>query len=311
MKFINRYSFILIACCLSFTISNSQDLEPRAINNLPVGSNFLIAIYSYSQGNILMDPSLQIEGLNSKMHTTAIAYLRSINFFGLSGKVDVILPYAVGDWEGSVDDSFERVSRNGLGDMRLRLSFNYLGSPALKGEEFLDYKPDLISGISFQAIVPTGNYNPSELLNFGSNRWAFKTQWGIAKNFEKWVVEFYANIWLFTKNNNFLQGNEMKQNPLFTVKTHLIRKLPKNRWISANLGYAIGGKTYVNGIERDTKISTARLGLFYAIPVNINNTLKFGYISGVRFKKGSDFDAISIAYQYGWNNSLKRVINNK
>ena len=62
MKFINRNTLILIAFCLSFTISNSQELEPRAISNLPVGSNFLVALYTFSNGEILLAHSLPVTG---------------------------------------------------------------------------------------------------------------------------------------------------------------------------------------------------------------------------------------------------------
>lgn len=301
MKFINK-KILILASCLVFSVCNSQELEPRAINNLPLGTNFLVGVYAYSQGDILLDPGLSINDLNSKIHGTAIAYLRSFSFFGMSAKADIVVPYVAGDWDGYLDENYLRIARDGFGDVRLRFSFNYLDSPALNIKEFKGYKPDLISGLSFQAILPTGDYDASKLVNLGSNRWAFKTQWGLAKNLNKWVVEMYASVWVFTKNNDFLDGNELTQNPLFTIKTHLVRRLPKGMWISANLGYAIGGISYMNGEQRNTQISTSRLGLFYAIPMNKRNTLKLGYISGIRFKQGSDFDAISVTYQYGWNN---------
>ena len=82
-------------------------------------------------------------------------------------------------------------------------------------------------------------------------------------------------------------------------------------WLSANIGYGIGGKAFVNGESKESKISTARFGLFYSLPLNSRNSIKIGYISGVRFEKGSDFDAFSIAYQYGWNASKKKIKNKK
>jgi len=73
-------------------------------------------------------------------------------------------------------------------------------------------------------------------------------------------------------------------------------------WLALNAGYGIGGQTELNGIPRDTEISTARLGLIYALPIAKKHTLKFAYNSGIRFKRGPDFDAISLGYQYRWNN---------
>jgi hypothetical protein len=42
--------------------ARSQDLEPRAYVDTPVGMNFLIASYAYSEGGVSTDPSLPIEG---------------------------------------------------------------------------------------------------------------------------------------------------------------------------------------------------------------------------------------------------------
>jgi len=288
---------------LTFFSSISQELEPRAINNLPVGTNFIIGGYGYAQGNILLDPALPIEDLKSNIHSGFAAYLRSINFFGLSAKIDAIIPYVLGDWEGIVDGEDGERSQNGLGDLRIRFSFNFLGSQAMNASDFKDYTPNNVSGISIQVIAPTGSYNPDELINIGSNRWVIRPQWGFAKNYDKWVIESYVGMWIFTNNTNFLNGNKLSQAPLYTFKVHVIKKLPKKMWLSLGVGYGIGGKTKVNDIPRDTEISTMRLALIYAVPLAKKHTLRFSYVSGIRIKRGSDFDGLSIAYQYRWNKS--------
>ena len=295
----------MVFCSLISLTIDAQELEPRAINNLPLGTNFVIAGYNYAQGNLLMDPALPIEDLNSNIHSGLLGYVRSIRFFDLSAKVDMVIPYVLGDWQGSIDDNSGFRTQNGFGDLRLRFSFNFLGSKAMNIAEFKNYKPENVSGISIQIIVPTGSYDPEELINIGSNRWVIKPQWGYARNLDKWIIESYVGIWLFSKNTNFLNGNELSQKPLYTFKVHVIRELPKNMWLALNLGYGIGANTELNGITRDTEISSARLGLIYALPIAQKHTLKFAYNSGIRFKRGPDFDAISLAYQYIWNNKKK------
>lgn len=302
----SKKGIILIFSSLIFTMGQAQELEPRAINNLPVGTNFLVGAYNFSSGDILLDPAISIRDLDAKIHSTVLGYSRSINFFGLSGKFDVLLPFAFGDWRGNLAGSSERVSSDGLGDARLRLSFNFLNSPAMNVTEFQDYNARQVSGVSLQIIMPTGQYEAQELVNLGSNRWAFKPQWGYAMNLSKWVFEGYASIWFFTKNSNYLNGNELTQDPLYTLKLHVIRKLPKSMWASANIGYGIGGKSYINGNATRSYISTARLGLFYAIPFGLKHSLKIAYVTGFRLEKGSDFDAFSLSYQYRWNNSLNK-----
>jgi len=297
---IHKCFIILVIFFLNNTIAFSQELEPRALTNLPIGLNFLVSGYAYSNGNVLLDPTVPIEDLNSNLHSGFVAYARAINFFGLSAKVDAIIPYAIGDWRANVNDVSASLSQKGIGDLRIRFSFNFLGSKAMNISDFNNYKPKNISGISVQVIVPSGNYDSNELINIGSNRWSFKSQWGFAKYFDKWILESYTSLWIFTNNTNFLNGNKLFQRPLFTLKMHFIRKLPKKMWVSFNFGYGIGGKTEFNGNPRDTKISTARLGLIYALPLAQKHSINFSYVTGIRFKRGPDFDLFSISYQYRW-----------
>jgi len=278
----------------------SQELEPRSLTNVPVGMNFVLLGYGYAQGNILLDPAVPIENLDAKLHTLVAAYVRSISIFGLAGKVDVVVPWASGDWEGYYTGIDTSRSVNGFGDARIRLSVNFLGSPALKKGDFASYEPSGISGISLQLIAPTGQYDPDRLINLGSNRWVFRPQWGFSQYLKNWILEAYISAWFFTKNTNFYGGNELKQNPLGAIKLHFIRSFYKNWWVALDAGYGLGGRTYINNDERDSRISTIRLGLTFAIPFGKHHTIRLNGLSGIRLEQGSDFDAIGISYQYRW-----------
>lgn len=58
---------------------HAQDLEPRLYANTPVGVNFLIAGYSYSQGNILTDPSVPLTNGEVTVHSPFLAYARALD----------------------------------------------------------------------------------------------------------------------------------------------------------------------------------------------------------------------------------------
>ncbi|MGA9338178.1 MAG: transporter, partial [Pseudolabrys sp.] len=72
--------------------AKAQDAEPRSYTNTPVGLNFLIAGYLYTQGKIAFDPELSIADAKFQSHTGALAYVRTLDVFGKSAKFDVILP---------------------------------------------------------------------------------------------------------------------------------------------------------------------------------------------------------------------------
>ena len=293
---------ILIYAVVIFSAQSawSQELEPRALTNLPVGMNFVAVGYGYIGGNILFDPGLPLENTTGQVHSIVGAYTRTINFFGLSGKVDAIIPYAIGNWEGVLTGIDSITSRSGFADLRLRISVNILGAPALKREEFAGYTPDKISGLSLQVIAPTGQYFSDRFINLGSNRWVFKPQWGFAKNTEKWIWETYLRVWLFGKNNNFRSGNELKQQPLYAIKIHGVRIFENKSWLAIDLGYGNGARTIVNNDLRDNRISTFRFGATYSIPMGSHHSLRLNWISDIVLEKGADFDALSVIYLYRW-----------
>lgn len=294
-------SSILIILVGILSISSfAQELEPRGLTNVPVGMNFALAGYGYAQGNILLDPAVPIEDLNGKVHTIIGAYVHAINLFGLSGKVDIVAPYAIGNWDGKLTGIDTTTARSGMGDLRFRLSFNFFGAPALKKSEFADYKPENISGLSLQVTAPTGQYYPDRLINLGSNRWVFRPQWGFARYINKWILETYVSTWIFTRNADFYGGNELKQNNLYAIKFHAIRSLKRGMWMAFNAGYAFGGGTFINGEEKDTRISTFRFGFTYSLPLGMHHSLRFTGISAIRLEKGSDFDALFVSYVYRW-----------
>ncbi len=295
--------FLFLLFLVFTTLSNAvfaQELEPRSLTNLPVGTNFIAAGYGYSWGSTLLDASIPIEDLNSNIHGIVAAYVRSINFFGMGGKVDVILPYAIGDWDGRLEGTSRTASRSGFGDPRFRLSFNFFGSPALKLDKFKSYQPQSIIGFSIQVYAPLGQYSEDKLINLGSNRWTIKPQIGISRYNGKWIFEGYFSVWLYTANNAFVVDSKLETQPLYVFKFHTIRSLPKNTWLTIDVGYGIGGKTILNDLLRDDRISSLRLGLSYAVPIAKRHTIKFAFLSAIRFEKGPDYDAFGISYQYRW-----------
>jgi hypothetical protein len=55
------------------------------------------------------------------------------------------------------------------GDLRLRLSLNFSGAPALSLKEFTGYKSDLTMDASLQVLVPLGQYDADRPVNIGTN----------------------------------------------------------------------------------------------------------------------------------------------
>jgi hypothetical protein len=304
------------ACCIATLLSAillsglvpgplaAQDLEPRSLTNIPVGMSFVGLTYGYAYGNILLDAAAPVEISDSHIHTLAGAYVRTLDFFGMSAKVAVVAPFAAGDWAGTVNGADSSTTRTGFGDPRVQLSVNFIGAPALTAAQFANYRQKRTVGASVQVIVPIGKYDADKLINLGSNRWAVRTQLGGSRHAGSWILETYARLWLFSDNHDFFGGNKVSQRPLGELTFHVINTLPRRRiWVGLGFGYAHGGRTLLNGADLDTRISTYRFGADVALPVAQSHTFKLSGLTAVRDERGPDFDAITLTYQYRWGPS--------
>ena len=182
--------------------ARSQDIEPRAYSNAPIGVNFLVAGYAYTRGGIAFDTSLPIANPNLHTSNAVLGYARVVDFWGTSGKIDVLMPYT---WlSGSATYAGERIDRvvNGFADPAFRVSVNLYGAPALTLPEFADWQQDLIVGVSLRVSAPWGQYDDSRVVNIGANRWAFKPEVGVSKAVGPWTLEVTAAALLFTDNDD-------------------------------------------------------------------------------------------------------------
>ncbi|MBT8386453.1 MAG: transporter [Ignavibacteria bacterium] len=294
----NKFFLIFVFSFLLNNISFSQELEPRNLTNLPVGSNFIVGSYVFSTGNTLLDPAIPIDDLNSNLHSFAAGYLRAINFWGLSSKVDVVIPFAFGDWDASFEGENVRRKIDGFGDPRIRISINFVGAPALDKANFKDYNMKTIVGFMLQVISPFGQYDPSALINLGSNRWTFRTNVGVGHAINEWIIEAYLGGVFFTDNSEFLDDLNLKQYPMLTASTSVIRSFSDWGWISLDVAFGYGGRTEINDVPKDTRISTFRFGVTLVYSLDMKNSLKLTLASGKRIERGADFDAIGITYNY-------------
>ena len=84
----------LRALFLPVGAAHAPELEPRAYSNTPVGLNFLVAGYSYAEGEIAFDPTLPIADARYRNNAEVIAYSHAMDVWGDSAKFDVTLPYS-------------------------------------------------------------------------------------------------------------------------------------------------------------------------------------------------------------------------
>ncbi|KPJ75220.1 MAG: hypothetical protein AMJ54_15580 [Deltaproteobacteria bacterium SG8_13] len=283
---------------------DAQQLEPRSYTNTPVGMNFLIAGYGYATGTIVSDPSIPLKNADIQTHELVLAYARGLDVWGLSGKVDAILPYDRASGSAEFSGEITESSVSGWGDPRLRFSVNFYGAPALSLKEFVDYQQDFIFGASLQITAPLGQYDPARVYNIGTNRWTIKPEFGISKAAGRLTLEFAAGVTFYGDNDEFLGDRTRTQDPLYSLQGHVIYNLRSGIWLALDGTYYTGGSTSVDGMEGGDRLSNSRVGLTVALPVTRHYSLKFYASTGVSARTGGDFDAVRMAWQTRWGGGL-------
>lgn len=281
----------------------AQDLEPRAFSPVPVGVNFAALAYGYSFGNVLLDPSIPVEDGTGNIHSLTGAYVRSFSFFGLSAKVDGVVPFAFGNWKGKLAGRDTSRVATGFGDPSVRLSVNLIGAPALEIPRFMTYRQGTIVGASLRVVAPLGQYDETRLLNLGTNRWTFIPRLGASRRLGRWTVEAVGSVWLFTGNPNLL-GTDYRQDPLWTVQGDLSYTFDGGAWLAVDAGWGSGARATVDGVEASTDQNNARFSLTAAYPLSRRAALKAAWTSGLSTRLGADFDSLVLVYQYRWGGGL-------
>lgn len=258
--------------------------------------------YAWSEGNILIDNTLPIEDLNSKVHSFVVGYVRSFKLLNKPAKFDAILPYSTSTFNGLLEGEAASTSRNGFGDPSFRLSMILLGAKALEAPDFFQQKGKKFKlGALLRVRVPLGQYYPERLINLGTNRYSIKA--GLAGSYTFWDKlswEVHFNSWFFTENKEFYNGNELKQKPLITLQNHFVYEFKPGIWAAISFGRSTLGETLLNGEEKDDVQNNSRLGAAFAFRLSKGSSIKIAATTGVTTRYGSDYTTLLLAYQFLW-----------
>ncbi len=296
---------LLAACtCGGGATAFAQSIEPRSYSNAPVGVNFLIAGYAYTDRGVSFDTALPITDPKLQTSNVVVGYARTLDVWGMSGRFDAVVPYT---WlSGTARYQGDPVERdvNGFGDPLFRVSVNLYGAPALTMQEFRSYEQDVIVGVSLQVSAPAGQYDRAKLVNIGANRWFFKPEVGVSKAKGPWTLELKTAVTLFTDNNDFFNGKQRSQDPIYSFQANAIYNLPSGTWVSADATFFTGGRTTIDGTLGNDLQQNWRVGTTLAMPVDIRNSVKLYASTGVSARTGNSFDLLGMAWQYRWGAGL-------
>jgi len=298
-----KASLILIVVTV-ITVSNlgyTQDIEPRRWTPLPLDSHVIALGYGRSFGDIAFDPVMEIDNAHTDIDTMVLSYVQPFKFAGKLARVDALVPFQRGYWQGLLQGEHASTTRRGLADPRLRLSLNLAGSPPVDAKGLRQYfknRPvNTQVGIALAATLPLGQYHSEKLLNLGQNRLTLQPQIGVLHSRGPWSYELTASVFFFSDNTDFYNGNTRKQNTLTALQAHLIRRFEKGKWLSISVGNGLGGETSINGIQKEDHRNDMAYALSLGLPVFKSQSIKFSFIHGETHKRtGADIDTVAVSW---------------
>jgi len=129
-------------------------------------------------------------------------------------------------------------------------------------QEMTKWKEKTLVGVSLKVLAPTGQHDPTKLINWSANRWAFKPEVGYSHRWGHWVLDAYAAVWFYTTNSGH-GVRPAEQTPVVEVQLQqrrlrkLWRELSKHFYCLA----AFMGRSAQLGAQR-ISVETIRLRCF-------------------------------------------------
>ena len=268
---------------------------------MPVGTGVVGLGVVEGSGDLGFDPVLQLTDATVDNRMQILSTVYAFPMAGKTARVDVTVPYIQARWKGDLAGEPAQRRQRGFGDPRIRLSVNFVGAPAMKGEEYMKFRKshptNTVVGAGVAITLPMGKYHEDKLLNLGQNRYTVRPQLGFVHTRGPWSYELTGSVFLFSDNNDFFGGMEREQDPLYALQTHVVRTFDDGWWAAAGLAYGWSGRSTVEGDEKDDRRGDVLSGCSFGFPVAPNQSVKFGYLRRRTTKDvGVDSDSFVAAW---------------
>jgi hypothetical protein len=194
----------------------------------------------------------------------------------------------------------------------IEFDVNVIGPRAQKNiPDALRYEPRFSVDLLADLALPIGEYDSSQPLNIGQNRWYGRLGVPIVWQLGPWVpgrrttLEFLPAVWLFGDNDDYV-GQTLETDPVFELDAHLTRDFTERFWGSLDALWYVGGQASIDDVSGE-KINNVGIGLTLGYRVNDNLGLTFGYKSTVNDNASEDLrmDVFTASLVAGWHPLLE------
>ena len=235
-------------------------------------------------------------------------YAHTFTLFDRSAMAALIVPMGRLSGEVSGTGGTAKQAAAGFGDPMFEFNLNLVGPKAQKNiPDVLRYQPGFTIDLLADLAVPIGEYNNTQSLNIGQNRWYGRIGAPILFQLGSWVpgrrttLEFLPAVWFFGPNDDYV-GKTLKTDPMFQVDAHATRDLAEHLWAAFDVAWYTGGQADIDGAEGE-KLNNLGLGFTLGYAINENLGLTVGYKSTVNDRAPEDLrmNGFMVSLVYGWH----------
>ncbi len=243
-----------------------------------------------------------------------VGFAQSLPVSGRSATIAILVP--TGRLSGDINliGQQTKINTNGFGDPMLEFDINLIGPKAIKSiPDLIRYEPGFSLDLLVDLAIPIGNYDNSQPLNLGQNRWYGRIASPVVLQIGPWIpsrrttLEFLPSLWLFGDNNDFV-GSTLSTEPLFELESHLTRNFYKDLWGSLDFTWMTGGKASIDGVAGE---KLDMMGAGFTLGYHFNDNLQFtmGYLTSVNDNDPTDLriDNFKLSLLFGWHPLIEGI----
>jgi len=306
-----RHTAAIVALTILCPMVALAQLPPRFYWKSLSGANAVPVIFDSMSGNSNpLDPA-HVVSANAQIDSSILVagYAKMLPLFDRTLTIAVVEPMGRISSSSTINGYTSPENVNGFGDPILELDYNLIGPKAIRTiPEMLRYEPKFSLDVLVDVAFPVGEYNSSQPLNLGQNRWYGRVGAPIVWQIGPWVpgqrttFEVLPCVWFFSDNNDFNGGQTLSTDPVFHLEGHLTRDLTEHFWASLDAMYYAGGKSSINGSSIPA-LNGVAVGFTLGYQINDNMSLTTGYMATVNDSAPTDMqlDGFRISFTYGWH----------
>jgi len=312
---IRPWIVVAVVAGMFASVAANAQVPPRFYWKTLQGTNAVPVIAMSASGNSNpLDRSLMFDPSASLSADIAIpGYAKMLPIWNKAAMLAVLMPMGRIEGDFLTGGGLARESSSGFGDPMIEFNINLIGPPPIMTlPDMLRYEPGFSMDLVVDVVFPLGQYDNTQSLNLGQNRWYGRVGTPIVWQLGPWIpdrrmtLEIFPSVWFFGDNDDFV-GRNLSSDPTFELETHLTRNFTSKFWASLDATYSSSGDATIDGTTTSGSDMTL-VGYTLGYQINASTQLTIGYKSTLNNDAASGdlrMSTFIISLTTGWHRLLE------